>query len=346
MTTSERRRSENVEGDSILRRIRAGGVTRLFYTQAMLMFLALLVIVGIFAILAPNTFAQSSNLRLIAQNASIFLVLAVGSTFVIVTAGIDLSVGSVLVFSSVAASTAMRDVGGDGWGAALVGLAAALLSGLAWGLLNGLLVGIAKVPSLIVTLGTMGIALGLALVWTGGDDIRGVPSVLEDVVGFGNVAFNIPVLVVIAGIVAVGGTILLDRTRFGLYTRAIGSNAASAKLTGVSTRAHLVKVYALAGLCAGFAGFLSVAQFSTTGVAGHSQDALLVITAIILGGTSLFGGFGTVFGTVVGILIPATLQNGFIILGVEPFWQPVAIGAILILAVYIDQVRRSKMSLA
>jgi ribose transport system permease protein len=312
--------------------------------QSMLIFGVLALILITFAVVAPETFAQSSNIRLIAQNASILLVLGVGATFVIITGGIDLSVGSVLVFSGVTASMAMKSIGGDGWGTALIGLAVAVLSGLMWGLINGLLVAKAKVPSMIVTLGTMGIALGLALVLTGGEDIRGVPTVLQDTIGYGNVFMSIPVLVVIAAIVAAGGMILLNRTKFGLYTRAVGSNGESVKRAGVNVTLHLVKVYAVAGLCAGLAGLLSVAQFSTTAISGNAQTALNVITAVILGGTSLFGGIGTIFGTVVGVLIPAVLQNGFIITGVEPFWQPVATGCVLILAVYMDQVRRSRTS--
>lgn len=319
-------------------------LTDLAKAQSLVIFVVLVAIVIGFAILAPNTFAQPSNLRLIAQNAAILLVLGVGATFVIVTGGIDLSVGSVLVFSGVTASLVMKAIGGDGWATALAGLAVAVLSGVVWGIVNGLLIAKAKVPAMIVTLGTMGIALGIALVLTGGEDIRGVPAVLADTIGYGNVFLNIPVLVVIAALIAVIGMIGLNATRFGLYTRAVGSNAESVKRSGVNVSAHLIKVYAVAGLCAGLGGLLSISQFSTTAISGHSTTNLSVITAVILGGTSLFGGVGGVFGTVVGVLIPAVLQNGFIITGVAPFWQPVATGTVLIIAVYVDQLRRSKTS--
>jgi len=268
------------------------------------------------------------------------LVLAVGSTFVIVTAGIDLSVGSVLVFSGVVAAKAMEAVGGESVGTLLVGLAAALLSGLAWGALNGFLIAKAKIPALIVTLGTLGMALGAALLITGGVDQRDVPFKLVETVGSGRLFGELPYLVLIAFAVALAGGILLAATRFGRYTYAIGSNEEGARRAGVAVDRHLIKVYALAGTLSGLAGFLSLARFATTTIGGHSTDNLQAIAAIVIGGTSLFGGVGTMLGTVFGVFIPAVLQNGFVIVGLQPFWQQVAVGAVLIIAVYLDQLRR------
>ena len=125
------------------------------------------------------------------------------------------------------------------------------------------------------------------------------------------------------------------------YTFAIGSNEEAARRVGVRVDRHLIMVYALSGLLAGFAGVLSLAQFGTTAIAGQSTTNLNVIAAVVIGGTSLFGGVGTIFGTVVGLFIPAVLQNGFVIIGVQPFWQQVAVGAVLIAAVYVDQRRRA-----
>jgi ribose transport system permease protein len=345
--TQDRPKLEPFEGrpavDSRSRRLWAhtalSGVIR---SQSLLIFVVLLGIIVAFSVIAPDTFFQSSNLRLVLQNAAILLVLGVGATFVIITGGIDLSVGSVLVFSGVAASSTMKYLGGEGWTTAAAGAAVAIGSGVAWGLVNGILIAKARIPSMIVTLGTMGVALGVALVLTGGVDISGVPSVLEDHIGYGQLPFGIPVVVVIAVVTALFGAVLLQTTRFGVYTRASGSNFESTTRAGVNVTAHLIKVYALAGACAGLAGILALAQFSTTSISGHKDAALSVITAVILGGTSLFGGVGGIFGTVIGVLIPAVLQNGFVIVGIEPFWQPVATGAVLILAVYIDQLRRSK----
>jgi ribose transport system permease protein len=294
----------------------------------------------VFSVLEYENFVSVSNARNITTDAAVLLVLAVGSTFVIITAGIDLSVGSVLVFSGVMAAKAMEAVGGESVGTLLVGLAAALVSGLAWGTLNGFLIAKAKIPALIVTLGTLGMALGAALLITGGVDQRDVPFKLVETVGSGRLFGELPYLVLIAFAVAVVFGVLLAATRFGRYTYAIGSNEEGARRAGVAVDRHLIKVYALAGTLSGLAGFLSLARFATTTIGGHSTDNLQAIAAIVIGGTSLFGGVGTMLGTVFGVFIPAVLQNGFVIVGLQPFWQQVAVGAVLIIAVYLDQLRR------
>lgn len=310
--------------------------------QAFQILLVLVLIFVIFTALAPGAFPQWTNLRQVIQNMAILGVLGVGMTFVIVTSGIDLSVGSVLVFSGVVSAKAMMFVGGDGWGTALVGLVVAVASGVAWGLLNGLLIAKAKVPPLIVTLGSLGAALGLAQVITGGVDLTDVPSVLSDTIGYGNLAgTTLPLIAVIAIVLLVFFGIVLHRTKFGLYTFAVGSNEEAARRVGVKVDRQLISIYVLSGALAGFAGLLSLSQFGTTAIAGQSQTNLNVIAAVVIGGTSLFGGLGTIFGTAVGLCIPAILQNGFVIIGVQPFWQQVAVGVVLVAAVYIDQRRRA-----
>jgi len=294
----------------------------------------------VFSLLEYENFVSVSNARNVTTDAAVLLVLAVGSTFVIITAGIDLSVGSVLVFAGVMAAKAMEAVGGNSVGTILVGLAAALGSGLAWGVLNGVLIAKAKIPALIVTLGTLGMALGAALLITGGVDQRDVPFKLVETVGSGRLFGELPYLVLIAFAVALVFGVLLAATRFGRYTYAIGSNEEGARRAGVAVDRHLIKVYALAGTLSGLAGFLSLARFATTTLGGHSTDNLQAIAAIVIGGTSLFGGVGTMLGTVFGVFIPAVLQNGFVIVGLQPFWQQVAVGAVLIIAVYLDQLRR------
>ncbi|NUR07982.1 MAG: ABC transporter permease [Nocardioidaceae bacterium] len=314
---------------------------RVIRMQAFQILLVLIVIIAVFATLAPHNFANLSNARQIVQNASILAILGVGMTFVIITSGIDLSIGSVMVFSGVIAAKLMIALGGDGWGTAFLGIGASVLTGLAWGMLNGFLIAKAKIPPLIVTLGTLGMALGLAQILTHGVDIRTVPQVMQDEIGYGNVFGQVPVLSIIALVVIALGMVLLHGTRFGRYTYAVGSNEESARRVGVRVDAHLIKIYALSGLLAGLAGVLSLAQFGTTAIAGQTQTNLNVIAAVVIGGTSLFGGVGTIFGTVVGLFIPAVLQNGFVIVGIQPFWQQVAVGAVLIAAVYVDQVRRA-----
>ncbi|WP_350353331.1 ABC transporter permease [Microbacterium sp. A8/3-1] len=320
---------------------KVGFARRTLRTQAFQILLVLLAIVTIFSFLAPDTFAQWSNFRLIIQNASILAVLGVGMAYVIITAGIDLSIGSVLVFSGVISAIVMREMGGQGWGVAAVGVLVAVGSGLAWGLLNGFLIAKAKIPPLIVTLGSLGMALGLAQIITGGVDIREVPAVLTQSIGYGNVFGTVPTISVIALVVVVIGAIVLAFTKFGLYTLAVGSSEVAARRVGVKVDRQLIKIYAMSGALAGLAGILSLSQFSTTAIAGQSQTNLNVIAAVVIGGTSLFGGVGTIIGTVVGLFIPAVLQNGFVINGVQPFWQQVAVGAVLIIAVYVDQLRRS-----
>lgn len=300
----------------------------------------LVVITAVFGVLSPTTFLTPGNLTNIAQNVSIWAVLAVGMTFVIITSGIDLSVGSVLVVSSVVSAKVMEAMGDTGWGTALVGLVLAVVVGIFWGALNGFLIARAKVPPLIVTLGTLSVALGAAQILTGGLDIRSAPQVLQDNIGYGRLA-GIPAITIIALVVVVIGGIMLHRTKFGLYTYAIGSNEVSARRVGINVDRKLVQIYALSGFLAGIAGILSLAQYGTTTIAGQSLTNLNVIAAVVIGGTSIFGGQGSMFGSMVGLFIPAVLQSGFVIIGVSPYWQTVAVGSILIAAVYVDQQRRS-----
>jgi ribose transport system permease protein len=326
------RDEEQVERTSRWQRLATGSTTWI------ILILAGLIVA--FAIAEPDSFATVNNARNLATNAAILLVIAVGMTFVIITAGIDLSVGSVLVFAGVVSAKAMNGLGGNGWDVIVIGLLVALGCGLAWGVLNGLLITKARVPPLIVTLGTLGMALGLAQIITGGVDIREVPARLVTSIGVGRVFDQIPWLVAIAAAVAVVFGIWLWLTRFGRHTYAIGSNDEAARRAGINVDRHLIMVYGLSGTLAGLAGFMSLARFATTTIGGHSTDNLQAIAAVVLGGTSLFGGIGTVLGTVVGVFIPAVLENGFVITGVDPFWRDVAVGAVLILAVYLDQLRR------
>jgi ribose transport system permease protein len=302
--------------------------------------LILVALILVFSVLEPDSFVDSANARNIATDAAVLLVLATGMTFVIITAGIDLSVGAILVFSGVVSARAMNGVGGDNWGVIIVGLVVALAAGAGWGIVNGFLVAKAKIPPFVVTLGTLGAALGASLVITGGVDEREVPFKLITTIGTGRAFDQIPWLVLIAFAVAIVFGIILATTRFGRYTYAVGSNEEAARRAGIAVDRHLIKVYGLAGTLAGLAGFLSLARFSTTTIGGHDTDNLQAIAGVVIGGTSLFGGIGTMLGSVFGVFIPAVLQNGFVIVGVQPFWQQIAVGAVLIGAVYLDQLRR------
>ncbi len=304
------------------------------------MLLVLVGIVAVFSALSPRTFFTVGNAQGILSDVAILLVLAAGATFVIITAGIDLSVGSVLVFSAVVGAKVMEAVGGDGWSTIMIGLIVTLIAGAAWGVLNGLLIARARVPAFVVTLGTLGAAYGLALVISDGIDIRAVPTKLVD---FGNGRWlGVPIIAIVAAAVTAVAGVVLALTVFGRRTYAIGSSAESARRAGINVERSLVQIYAIAGLLAGLGAFLTLARFGTTTIAGNSTTNLQVITAVVIGGTSLFGGVGWMFGTTIGVFIPIVLANGFIIRGVVPYWQYVAVGAVLIIAVLIDQRRRTR----
>ena len=309
-------------------------------------------LVVIFWFLEGTKFLNLGNFRDIAVDASELLLMAVGLTFVIITAGIDLSVGAVLVLSSVVAAKTMVALSGtplqvhnyqfphQGIGIP-VGIAVGLLVGLGCGLINGLLVTGLKMPPFIVTLGTLGMALGTAQIISGGTNVPYVPTAIQSEIGLRQLFGFLPVPVAITLVVVVVAGLALSQTRFGRYTYAIGSNVEAARRVGIDVNRHLLKVYTLSGFLAGLAGIIDVARFSTASPAAHEADNLAAISAVVIGGTSLFGGIGTILGSVVGTLIPAVLRNGFVIQGVQPFWQEVAIGAVLILAVFVDQRRRS-----
>jgi ribose transport system permease protein len=307
--------------------------------------LVLLALIIVFSAIAPDAFPTLYNFQLLLIETAVLLVLSVGMTFVIITSGIDLSVGSVLIFAGMVGGKTMEamsggNAGGAGWGVITVGLVVAVLAGTVWGLINGFLIAVAGIPPLIVTLGTMGAALGASLLLNNGSDVRTVPVVLNKQLGYGTSFGIVPNLVLIAVVITLIGAWLLHTTKFGRYTYAIGSNAEGARRAGIGVTRHLLKVYTLTGVLAGFSGFLSLAYYNSTTITGHTSDNLNAIAATVMGGTSLFGGVGSVLGTVIGVFIPAVLKKGFNITGVPDFWQMIAVGAVLIAAVWFDQRRR------
>ena len=317
-----------------------------------LIFLILASLIIVFTALQGRSFLDTGNFISIAVDASELLLMAVGLTFVIITAGIDLSVGSVLVLSSVVAAKTMVTLSGTPSEVQSyqfptqsvgipVGIVAGLLVGLLAGIVNGLLVTKLKLQPFIVTLGTLGIALGVAQILSGGTNVPYVPTAIQSSIGTRQFFGFLPVPVLITLVVVIIAGISLSYTRFGRYTYAVGSNVEAARRVGINVDFHLLKVYALSGFLAGLAGIVDLARFNTASVGAHDSDNLAAISAVVIGGTSLFGGLGTIVGSVVGTFIPAVLRNGFVQQGVQPFWQQVAIGIVLILAVFIDQRRRS-----
>jgi ribose transport system permease protein len=302
------------------------------------MFGVLAIIFVTFTIVNASAFTSVGNLQNITETAAPFLVMAVAVTYLMIAGGLDLSIGSVLVFSNVIEAKVMGAIGGDGTFPVIVGLAAGIGVGAGWGLFNGFCVTKLRVPALITTLGTLGAVLGAANLLTDGNDIRSVPLSL---INFGANSFlGLSYIVWVAiGVTVVFG-LILHLTQFGRHTYVVGSNIEAARRAGVNVDRHLFKLYALSGAAAGLAGFLALAQFASTTISGHSTDVIIVITGVVLGGTSLFGGYGWMIGTVIGILIPTTLNIGLVIANVQPFWQQVATGLILIAAVYLDQLKR------
>ena len=306
------------------------------------LFIALILMCGIFAILRSTSFLSEYNIRTIFIDSSVLMIIAMGQMLVIATSGIDLSVGSVLIFSGVTANLTMVAIGGDSFPVVFFGFIVSILSGMLWGLINGILVAKLKIPALITTLGTTGMASGIALILTNGSNVGGVPASLVKNIGSGKILGILPWLIIIAFVVVVIIYVIIKFTRLGLYTIAIGANAEAARRAGIKVSAHLIKIYAISGSLAGIAGFLNLARFSSTTISGHTSDNLQTVAAVVLGGTSLLGGIVSVIGTVIGVFIPIILQNGLILLNVKPFWQTVIIGAILIIAVYSDQLKRNK----
>jgi ribose transport system permease protein len=318
-------------------------------------FWTLVVLVGlivIFTFREGGKFFDPTNFRNIALDVSQLMLLAVGMTFVIITAGIDLSVSSVLVFSAIVGAKVMTELSGtpeqvrryefpnENVGIP-IGLAVAVLCGLGWGLVNGLIITKMKLPPFLVTLGTLSAALGFAAIISKGASVTYVPIHVQTWIGARRIFDFLPVLVIVTSAIVVWAFVLLTFTRFGRYTFAIGSNAAAARRAGINVDRHLIKIYALSGTLAGTAGAMDIARFINPSVSTHSTDNLRAVSAVVIGGTSLFGGMGSIIGTVIGTFIPAVLSNGLVIGGIQPFWQDVLIGFILIIAVYIDQRRRA-----
>jgi ribose transport system permease protein len=322
---------------------------RLLASPVLMTFFFLIVTMVIFTLLAPGTFNTVSNIQQLALNVAILTVVSVGTTFVIATAGIDLSIPSGIVLGEVFAVKALSLIQvGSGTAAdvsadqtrlwyIVVALAGSLTAGLILGLVNGFTVGYLRIPPMLATLGTLGAGLGIALLMQNGVNIA---TYALNPVATGQLIPGLDNLILIGLIVVGVGYVGMHMAVFGRHTLAIGSSEEAARRVGLNVERHLLKVYTVGGLASGLGGFLAVAYFSTTSVAGHATDNLSAITAVALGGTSLFGGIATIIGTLIGVWIPAVLQNGFIIVGVQPYWQMVAVGAVLILAIYADQLRR------
>ncbi len=328
----------------------------LFVLSRSWLFVFLILLIAFFWLSTPSgTFLSHPNLTQIALSTSEVVLLAIGQTFVIVTAGIDLSIGGIVFLSGVCGGEVMLHLSGtkaqvisgeyphSSLGIA-VGVIVCVLTGALCGFANGLAITKLKLPPFIVTLGMLGITFGLGEVIDGGSYLYApIPPALSDGFGAGKfLGLWYPIWVALAFLLL--AHIGFVYTRFGRYTCAVGSNAEGTRRTGISVDRHIVKVYALAGLLAGVAAILDLAIYTNTTAVSHRNDNLTAISAVVLGGTSLFGGVGSILMSAVGAFVPTVLQNGLVIKDVQPFWQEVAVGATIIFAVYLDQLRRRRIN--
>ena len=306
--------------------------------QALGMLPVLIVLAIAFHYFSDDRFLTSQNIGIVLQQAAINTVLAAGMTFVILTGGIDISVGSILAASAMAALLASLI---PEWG--LLGLPAAMLTGLGFGLINGGLIAFGKLPPFIVTLGSLTAVRGVARLM-GGDTTVFNPDLPFAAIGNAMVAIapgvRIPMLAIIALFVILLSWWVLRRTVLGVWIYAVGGNAAAARLSGIKVWKILLFVYAVSGLCAGLGGAMSAARlFAANGLQLGQSYELDAIAAVILGGTSFVGGIGSIWGTLVGALIIAVLSNGLVLVGVSDIWQFIIKGLVIIGAVGLDRLR-------
>ncbi len=305
--------------------------------QTILAFAGLIVIFVFFWIASPY-FRQGTNIVAILLSTAVNGVLALGVTFVIITAGIDLSIGTVMTFSAVMAGVFIVDLGLP----VPVGVLGGLLAGATCGLVNGFAIAKMKVPPFISTLGMMMATKGLSLILS-----RSKPIYLVDTPAFNKIAMgtiipgvNVPNAVFILFGAAIVASLILGKTILGRYTFAIGSNEEATRLSGVNVDAWKMGVYTLCGLFAGLGGVLMASRLNSAQPALGAGYELDAIAAVVIGGTSLSGGEGTILGTIIGAFIMSTLINGLRIMAVPQEWQMVVTGVIVIGAVYADIMRR------
>jgi ribose transport system permease protein len=306
--------------------------------QRLLPFFTLVLLCIALTIATPH-FLTAINLASVARQTAVINIMALGMTLVIVSGGIDLSVGSVLAVAGLFGAMAIKD------GIAIpFAILIGIFAGTVCGLLNGLMITRLKIDPFIVTLGTLGAYRGFALVISKGLPIHDIPASFS-FLGDGNL-FGIPFSLWVLAICAIAMHFLLENTKLGRYAFAIGSNRSAAFYSGVPIKSVLTAVYAIAGLLSGLAGMVEASRLMTgqpTAGLGYELEA---IAAVVIGGGSLQGGAGSVIGTLIGAFIMGLLSNGSDLLGINPYWQQVTIGAVIIVAVGFDELRKRKFATA
>lgn len=299
-----------------------------------------LIVVFIFLSIASPVFLTTDNLFNIGTQTAVVAVIAIGMTLVIITAGIDLSVGSVAALSGVSGVILMVNAGLP----PVLGIAGGILVGATCGLVNGLLVSSAGLNPFIATLGMLTVARGLVFITTGAVAVFGAPDSFR-LLGQGVIG-PIPIPIIVIVVVAVLGYIVLSRTKLGRYAYAMGSNPEAARLSGIPIKRYLTSVYVISGALAGLGGMIAASRVNS-GQPNYGVGLELdVIAAAVIGGASLFGGQGTILGTLIGAFLIALIRNGAVLLNVDIFYQSVIIGVVIWLAVFWDQYRRRRLASA
>jgi ribose transport system permease protein len=301
--------------------------------QAVSMLLILIAMWFVLSLLSPYFFTVG-NLSEITLQTAVIGIIAAGETLIIISGGIDLSVGSIFACSGVLGGLVFQNTAN--WPTALL---TTIICGGILGLANGFFITRLRVPPFIATLGMLGIARGFALIFSRGIPIFGLSEPYLWI-GQGKVLNFIPVPTIIMLLVFASVFFIAHFTRFGRFTYAIGSNAEAAVLSGINLKFVTLCIYAGGGLLCGVASIIEAARLATIQPAGGNGYELLAIGAVVIGGTSLFGGEGNVIATLIGAIIETTIRNGLNILGVNAFWQYVVNGGVIIAAVAIDQLKR------
>lgn len=322
---------------------RPGIIRRLLTNNTFWIFAIDLILIILFtAISINNTFISGTNLQNLMSDSGEGLLLGIAIAFLLGAGEFDISLGANLILSSVVA--ALVAIWLAPFGIAIVIIASLLgsiITGILVGLVNGLIVTRLNVNSLIATLAMLGIVTGVAYIVSGGTDVTGAPVALQDDFGVKNVV-GIPLPFLVA-IVAWGiACVALRYTTFGLHLLAMGSSRPAAERAGLNTHRKIVTLFMVAGALAGIAGFIDITRFAATNIAGHTQDSLSAITAAVIGGTLLAGGVVSMVGLLGGVILAVILANGLVVIGVSSYYQLIVVGVILVIAVSVDQLRKSE----
>lgn len=303
------------------------------YAAQISTFIALCILCAVLGLLTPH-FLTADNLISVLMQSTLVLILAVAETFIIISGGIDLSVGAIVAFSSACMGALVVNLGID----PLSGILLALLIGLVTGYIQGLLIAKLNMPPFIVTLGTMTIWRGAAMQFTNGQNIYGLPDALTWL-GQANIG-PLPAAVILTVIIYIIGWFLLSHTKFGVSIYAIGGNQNAARLSGININRVKILIYTLGGFLSAIAGIIVSGRMNGTSALVANGYELDAIAAVAIGGASMAGGVGNIWGTLIGAIMMQVIRNGMNLLNISPYYQMVVLGAVIVAAVALDCIRR------